>query len=65
MINITNFIISQGLALLKNYKKKLRIADKVMRRLIESIGMTSFEYMTDRDKEFVSECYNLISIDLF
>lgn len=50
---------------MKNYKKKLRIADKVMRRLIESIGMTSFEYMTDRDKEFVSECYNLISIDLF
>lgn len=46
-------------------QEKLKIADKVMNKLINCIGTTSFEYMTNRDREFVSECYCLTSADMF
>lgn len=59
-----DFYNLSGASTFEELQEKLRIADKVMCRLIECIGTTSFEYMTDKDREFVSECYNLTSTDI-
>lgn len=60
-----DFYNLSGSSTFEEFQEKLRIADKVMCKLIECIGTTSLEYMTDRDKNFVLECYNLMSTDLF
>lgn len=39
--------------------KKLVIVEKVMNKLINSVGTTAYEYMTNRDKTFCEECFEL------
>lgn len=40
--------------------KKLEISATAINKLIDSIGTTAYEYMTDKDKTFCKECFDLI-----